>query len=104
MDRNSLTSKKAKPMKMKKKGNATKTNGKSQMGCLIENKLMMLDNDVLMMMMTIDEFGICGVKSLKMLGERRNGSCSPLRFFLFVLYLINYLMNFKIEKSSFWFK
>ena len=76
-------------MKMKKKGNATKKNSKSQMGCLIEDKLMMLDNDVLMMMMTIDEFGICGVKSLKMLGERRNGSCSPLGFYLFILYLIN---------------
>lgn len=73
---------------MKKKGNAAKTNGKSQMGCLIEDELMMLDNDVLMMMMTIDEFGICGVKSLKMLGERRNGNCNPLGFF-FICFILN---------------
>lgn len=88
MDQNSLTSKKTKPMKMKKKGNATKTNGKSQMGCLIKDELTMLDNDVLMMMKTIDEFGICGVKSLKMLGERRNGSCNPLGF-LFICFILN---------------
>lgn len=86
-DRNSPTSKKGEPMKMKMNGDTTKTNNESRTGCLMDDELMMLR---WWWQISDYEFGLYGVKWLAF-------RVSFFFFFFSFILKINYLMNCKIQ-------